>query len=192
MSVNRTVSGVGFLGLGKHTARDNGIESLEYRVWRSMIRRCYSPKAQVRDYMYAGCTVNDDWHNFQNFAEWYTNHEFSGLGYDLDKDLLIQGNKIYSPNTCCLLPKELNGIIHAKNKSSGLVGTTFHKQTGKWQAQLKNNGRQIFLGLFESQTEAHSVYIAEKEAYVRERAEYWRGSIEGKAYDALMNWRVTA
>ena len=192
MNIKRTVVGVGFLGGSKYQTRINGVELVEYGVWRSMIRRCYSAKAQIRDYKYFGCEVHSDWHNFQRFADWYLNHESSGLGYDVDKDLLVRGNKTYSPENCCLLPAELNSIIQTGNIKSVLVGTTFHKQTGMWQAQVKNNGRQIFLGLFESRFDAHLAYVEAKEAYVRERADYWRGRIEDRAYSALMNWRVVA
>lgn len=76
-----------------------------------MIERCYDPKYQDRSPTYIGCSVDNEWLNFQNFAEWLTNHDYYNLGYDLDKDLLTKGSKIYSPLHCSLIPSEINVAI---------------------------------------------------------------------------------
>ena len=155
-----------------------------------MIYRCYDPKLADKEPTYRDCYVDESWHDFQVFAEWYKNHESYGLGYQLDKDLLVQGNRLYSAATCCLLPRELNTMVQTRNSNSILVGTTFHKKSGKWQAQTKSEGKQLFLGLFSDRADAHLAYIEAKERVVRNAAEEWREKIEIKAYKALINWRV--
>ena len=105
----KTVHGVGFLGDGKYSC---GTHRELHSVWRSMIRRCYSTKcSNYNIYGARGVTVCDEWHNFQNFAKWYEdNYPKDGRKYDLDKDRLSVGIKVYSPETCCFLTHAENSI----------------------------------------------------------------------------------
>ena len=187
MDNKRTVAGVGFIGSGSY---NSVLHANEYLVWRDIIYRCYKPKVMNRRPCYVNCEVDDRWHNFQNFADWYVKHEFSGLGYQVDKDLLVSGNSVYSPDNCCLLPKEINGKIQTSNSRTKLVGTTFHKASGRWQSQIRVDGKQLFLGTFDTQIEAHLAYVEAKEFHIHEIAEKWKGDIEDKAYEALSNWKV--
>lgn len=43
--------------------------------------------------------------------------------------------------------------------TSGFKGVTFHKQVGRWQAQIKKNGQSIYLGLFDRPEDAHAAYV---------------------------------
>lgn len=80
-----------------------------------MFVRCYDDKYQLRQPTYIGCSVSDDFCNFQNFAEWYSHYKYKcKYPLEIDKDLLYEGNKIYSPKTCCLLPKEINSTLNSK------------------------------------------------------------------------------
>ena len=102
--------GIGYIGYGKYKSRINREKTEEYIKWSSMLTRCYSKKLKQRE-NYIGCTVCEEWLNFQNFAEWYDNHKYyipNIESLDLDKDIKFKGNKIYSPNTCILIPKRLN------------------------------------------------------------------------------------
>jgi hypothetical protein len=47
-----------------------------------------------------------------------------------------------------------------KGSASALKGVTWNKAVGKWQAQIKRDKRQVYLGLFESETAAHDAYCA--------------------------------
>ena len=88
--------GIGYLGYGKYKSRKNNIKTEEYIKWGSMLTRCYSEKLKERR-NYIECTVCDEWHNFQNFAEWYNDHKYYLPDVDvldLDKDIKI---KITSP-----------------------------------------------------------------------------------------------
>lgn len=103
-----TVSGVGFIGVGKHKARINGKQVLSYRRWKSMIDRCYGHSALSRNPTYKDCSVCKEWHNYQNFADWYyKNYPDDGKEYHLDKDIKVSGNRIYSPEFCTFVtPRE--------------------------------------------------------------------------------------
>jgi len=103
-----TVCGVGFLGDGEHKPVVNGKHTKTYITWRNMLGRCYSDKVQVKQPTYIGCTVADEWHNFQNFAQWFDENYVEG--YDLDKDIKFEGNKIYSPENCLFVSRKENNI----------------------------------------------------------------------------------
>ena len=104
-----SVCNVGFLGDGPYKAGENGKITKAYTTWGDMIRRCYSQKHQAKYPTYAGCQVCEEWHNFQNFAEWFVRH-YPGKGYDLDKDTLSgdKRGKLYSPETCRFVEHQEN------------------------------------------------------------------------------------
>lgn len=110
---HKTVFNRGYYGVGKYTARKNNAKTEEYIKWYSMFVRSYSESYHKRHPTYIGCSVSDDFCDFQNFAEWYYKTKYD-CKYDLeiDKDLLYEGNKIYSPSTCCLIPKEVNTVLN--------------------------------------------------------------------------------
>ena len=105
------VCGVGFIGDGAYMAKENGKESCVYSIWKAMLSRCYSKNTLINRPTYIDCTVCVEWHNFQDFAKWYNeNHPSDELKYDLDKDIKVDGNKIYSPETCMFVTPEENTI----------------------------------------------------------------------------------
>ena len=96
-----SAEGVGYLGVGTYKPTGK-----VYKTWHNMIIRCYSNDYHQREPSYKECSVCEEWLNFQNFAKWWhINYLEEG---DLDKDLLVKGNKIYSPKYCCVLPKQIN------------------------------------------------------------------------------------
>ena len=98
--------GVGYIGKGEHLSRVDGKKTTLYTSWSNMLRRCYDKDYQDKHPTYKGCYVDDSWHNFQNFAAWFTKNQVEG--FYLDKDILFEGNKVYSPETCCFVPQEIN------------------------------------------------------------------------------------
>lgn len=124
----RTVHGVGYVGNGRFKPTINGKISKCYIKWSSMIARCYDEKTQEKRPTYKGCIVVDEWHNFQNFAEWYySNKPEDSDDIHLDKDIKIEGNKTYGPEFCLLVTAQEN-IEKAKAISITLVspdGVTF-------------------------------------------------------------------
>jgi len=90
--------GVGFLGEMCGKTRKDGKPLKSYKVWTSMLRRCYNSKLQERHPTYKGCFVCKEWHNFTNFHKWFEENYIEG--YELDKDCIYFGNKEYSPTFC--------------------------------------------------------------------------------------------
>ena len=104
-----SVWSVGYLGMGPYRAYIDTEQTKVYTTWKGMLERCYSVKCQSKHPTYKGCTVVETWHNFQVFAEWFETHYIEG--YELDKDTLVEGNKVYGPDTCMFITRAENMII---------------------------------------------------------------------------------
>lgn len=134
-----------------------------YQAWQGMIKRCYDPKFHARNETYIGCEVCEEWQRFSNFFAWWKlNHVY---GYELDKDLLIPGNKVYSPLTCLYIPKSLNLFTGNSQRIRGKypIGASFHKSTGKFIGSIRCGDRKyLYLGLFDSPHEAHLAWLSKK------------------------------
>lgn len=115
------IQGIGFTGEGAHRPSLDRKHTQEYTIWRGMLTRCYTKKRDAKTNAYSGVTVCTDWHNYQNFAEWYINQpNYLKEGFLLDKDLTIFGSTLYSQDTCELIPSMLNtlfvGVFNNKDR----------------------------------------------------------------------------
>ncbi|MDO4440557.1 MAG: hypothetical protein Q4B81_00050 [Moraxella sp.] len=187
-----SVAGVGFVGVGKHIASVGTKSTPEYMLWKRMISRCYDKNFHKRQPTYKDCKVCKEWHNFQNFAEWLSGQKFYQEGCELDKDLVKKGNKIYCPEYCRFVPKQINVILNSCTSSRGLypVGVTFNKNEKKFTAVLRANGHKKHLGYFKNSDDAFIAYKTAKEAHLKSEAEKIKGRIDNDVYLALMNWRI--
>lgn len=110
-------------------------------------------------------------------------------GWHLDKDILVKGNKIYSPETCCFVPREINGLfIRTDNKDMTL---NVDKNDGKFICYISKKGKTINLGRFNTYEEAFFMYKTEKERYIKEVADEWKDKIELKVYQAMYDYKIT-
>lgn len=104
-----SVYDVGFIGEGKYNSNGEGINKKAYKSWSGMIARCYDRKTQDKHPTYKGCLVCVEWHSYQSFAGWYdANYPKDGLDYDLDKDIKLLGNTMYSPEACLFVTRSDN------------------------------------------------------------------------------------
>lgn len=184
--------GVGYNSRGTHKVKIDGKNTAAYSVWQAMLRRCYCLSCKQTHPAYIGCYVCDEWLDFQVFSEWYVSQEHSGLGYQLDKDVLSIDNKMYSPSTCCLIPKELNMLLtdSAATRGEYPQGVSFSKARNKYRSQIRIDGKNKHLGHFNCPQEAHQAYVVAKEANVKRMALEWRGRITPEVFDALMKWEL--
>ena len=186
--------GVGYIGDGKYSGRDKEA----YGRWTSILGRAYCEKYKNRFPAYRDVTVCKEWHNFQNFAEWYCSQKFSttkvvgGRNYHLDKDLLQKGSKVYSPETCCFIPSEINNLITTNKSRRGKypIGVCYHKTAKVFVASINREKGTKNLGRFTNPTEAFQAYKEAKESYIKEVAEIWKDRIDERVYQALLNYEV--
>ena len=188
-----SVFGVGITGT-KYQPTINGVNTKEYMLWCSMLERCYSDTYQKKKPTYEGCKVSDNFKSYEYFYEWCNSKVgFDVKGFDLDKDLLIKGNKVYSENTCIFIPREINTLLVKRKASRGehLIGVYWHNTSKSFKAMVsKNKGKSEHLGYFKTEIEAFNAYKVAKESFVKEQAEKWKGKIDDRAYEALMNYKV--
>ncbi len=173
--------------------RENGVTMNSYQVWVGMIKRCYGEKK-----VYLDCLICDEWRYFSSFKKWFDKNVpyfFDVCKYQLDKDLLIRGNKIYKPSSCSFVPQEINKVIINCKKSRGEypVGVCYNKRVRSFGASCRCNGKQNHLGYFDNPRDAFDEYKRFKENHIKEVAtEYYSdGKISKKVHDALMKWEVS-
>ena len=188
-----SVFGVGVSGT-KYPFRIDGVKTKEYVLWCDMLRRCYSDDFKKKQPTYDGCEVSDNFLHYEYFYEWCNSQiGFGNEGFELDKDLLIKGNKVYSESTCVFLPSEINSLLVKRTASRGkhLIGVYFNKKSKAFVAMVsRNKGQPEYLGLFKTEIEAFNAYKQAKEAFVKEQANEWKDKIDDRAYEALMNYTV--
>lgn len=184
----RSVFGVGFLGVGEYKTRSAKKVMCRYMCWSQMIRRGYSEKIKERYPTYKDCSVDEHWHNYQNFAKWYEeNYNPETMqGWHLDKDILIKGNKIYSAETCCFVPHGINSLLLNCNLSK----SSFSIVNGEFLVMLKKFNKAFRIGLYSTQKEAFQAYKSSKESHIKEVANIWKDKITDQVYQALINYEV--
>ena len=188
-----SVYGVGIIG-AKYPSKVNGVLTKEYELWREMLKRCYSDTYQKKYPTYEGCKVSDNFLHYEYFYEWCQNQiGFDIEGFELDKDLLIKGNKVYNESTCVFIPAEINSLLIKCTASRGehLIGVSWHKRDKVFMAKVsKNKGKQEYLGYFKTEIEAFNAYKKAKESFIKEQANKWKSQIDKRVYDSLMNYTV--
>ena len=188
-----SVYNVGILGT-KYQTTINGVQTKEYELWNSMLTRCYSNTYKKKYPTYEGCEVSDNFKSYEYFYEWcHKQIGFGNEGWQLDKDLLTKGNKLYSENTCVFLPNEINSLLTRREALRGehLIGVCWCKRNKVFKAQVnKNKGKKKNLGFFKTEIEAFNAYKTAKESFVKEQANKFKSQIDDRAYNALMNYEV--
>lgn len=163
---------------------------IAHDVWYNMLQRCYYTKYQESHPTYKGCSVCDKWLYFSNFKKWFDNNYIEG--YVLDKDILVNGNKIYSPDTCCFVPQEINALIitRTSHRNKNIKGVSITKY-GKYAAFIHKNKKTVNLGHYDTLEEAFSVFQSAKAEYVKALSKkyYTQGKITKRVYESLINYK---
>lgn len=185
-----TFYGVGFIGDGPYKVTEKGLRTKAYTAWGSMLLRCYDEKFHLTNPTYAICSVDPAWFNYQNFAEWF--YKKYQDGYQLDKDILLKGNKVYSEKNCCLVPKFINCILSARGNDRGTlpIGIIYHKAAKKFVAQINIRGARKHLGSYNTVFEAFASYKTAKEVYIKAVAKEYKNNLEKNVYEALLKYQV--
>ena len=194
--MSTSVCGVGYLGIGAHKTKIGEVHSNSYEVWRGMLRRCYDKKYKEKHPSYDGCSVADAWHNYQVFANWYEEQKSNGHlheGWELDKDILKKGNKIYSTDTCCFIPNEVNSCLVLRGNDRGKSSLGVRKYKTGFMARVMQNsaGTGRIAKNFKTEREAFLWYSQEKERVLHYLANKWQSLLRKDAYEALVNFKIT-
>lgn len=181
-----TLFGVGIIG-------DCSVNSNEmcYKSWSGMLKRVYYPHTDRARITYGNCSVIEEWCRLDNYKNWF-DKQIVKEKWQLDKDLLIRGNKEYGPDVCIFLPREINTFLTNRHNCRGdwPIGVTYHKRLGKWEAGCNAWGEPEYLGVFDSPEKAFHAYKKRKEELAKELALKWMGIIDDRAYNALLKFEV--
>ena len=181
-------------GVGYHGLLYTNSKEKSYQRWHWMMNRCYSKAIHELQPEYEGCTVCDEWLNYSNFKLWYDEHvlpwELLGEDFELDKDILIKGNTVYSSETVSFVPKIINTLFTNGKKNRGDYPIGVFKDKNKYRAGMSFMGKRIKLGTFDSIESAFARYKEYKEDFIKDMAEQYKETVPDKIYQAMMNWKV--
>lgn len=174
-----TMAGVGFIGYGDYTRLNS---TKEYTVWAHMLHRCYL-EDEVYKY-YFDKWVTEEWFNFQEFAGWskYQKGVYNKR-WNIDKDILIQGNDLYHPDRCCYVPPQINTAVQQCDPQ----GTIHH---GKWHFSYHEASREVVQKRFSDIQEGKEWYKTNKERVIKDLADVFKDQIDKRVYDALYQWKA--
>lgn len=190
---SKTLCGVGYLGEGTYkTCGEKRKHSSHYVLWHNMISRVYNKGKKFNQVCYKDVTVCEAWHNFQSFAKWCDSQkgfnllDENGKLFALDKDL-GGGVKVYSPETCCFIPPEINSFLTNRFSRRGNLPVGVSLQSGRYKATCNWLSKAFY---FENPVEAFNKFKVEKETRAKALAGKWKPFISEKAYESLINYCV--
>jgi len=134
-----------------------------YAKWRQMLERCYSSNFHSKKPTYSDCTVCETWLTFSNFKAWMSLQNWENKY--LDKDILVEGNKVYSPETCVFVSMKVNNMLlsHISTRGKYKLGVSWFKRDSLYRSSCNNGeGKTVNLGHFKTEDEAHIAYCKYK------------------------------
>ena len=149
-----------------HTVNGKSIWCPYYNVWKSMVNRCYSKVEKKNNASYVDCSVAPEWNSFMNFRSWMKDQDWEGK--QIDKDIMIPGNKVYGPQACVFVTREINQLLTDRRSKRGKYpqGVSYNKYTREYLARMKRNGKSKHLGTFATPEEASATYREAKRLHI--------------------------
>ena len=204
-----SVYGHGYLGIDKNGNVPKTREfkdgkwrnTWEYNKWQNMLQRCFDNKFKEKKPTYKDATCCERWLCFANFLEDFEilKQEYNWSKDEklqLDKDILYKGNKLYSLESCVLVPDWINSLFIKKDANRGgcPIGVSYHKQRKKYKAQCRINEKLTCLGYYNTIEEAFNAYKQAKEQEIKRVANECvsKGFIskDSRLYKAMINYQV--
>lgn len=187
----KTICGAGFLGMEDHSTHPEYVNI--YQRWRNMIVRCNQSQETAYRPSYLGCTICPEWHDLSKFFNWCITHpQWNSGKWELDKDILVKGNKVYSPTTCCFVPTEVNNLFVKRDKLRGpfVIGVTRYSKN-KFIAQCQD-GKGSLTTFPPRLTELESFmdYKIFKESVIKSTAETYKPCISNDVYQVMVRYEV--
>lgn len=165
------------------------------RLWNDMNTRCYNEKFHERQPQYRECDVCEEWLTDKTkFFDWVDENYYtvSDEQMDLDKDILVKGNKLYSPDTCVFVPHSINTLFlnGKKNRGDCPIGVYFDKSKNKFAVCFAIDSNSIKLGRYDTKEKAFGVYKRHKESLIMATADRYKGKIPTHLYNAMLAWEI--
>ena len=186
-----SVYGVGVVGVDSISTNQKPHQ--EYVFWNSMLQRCYDLSYKLKRPTYIGCTSSNNFKYYPYFKDWCNKQVgFGNKGWCLDKDILVKGNKLYSEDTCCFVPREINSLFALSGNTRGLnpIGVQFNLEEGNYSARVSRDGKHCHIGTYETKEDAFLGYKEAKELHIKSVAKRWFGKIDQNVFNALMTYEV--
>ena len=196
------IYGVGFSNR-KYPITIDGKKTKEYETWRGILKRCYEQAYQAREPTYVGCSVCKGWYCYDTFYEWVISQDNyekwieGGKWWCIDKDISIKGNKVYSSDTCFLVPKNVNCLFTNRRLHRGEfpIGVRYLKKNNCYGATCMNPfiGKYKHIGSYITIQDAFNAYKEYKEAIIKRVAkdEFEKGNITKECYDAMLRYEIS-
>ena len=149
----------------KYSVGNRGSMSLAYSVWSGILQRCYSKQQETKYPSYRGCTVSEDWKSFSSFLHFYL--PLAKIDWQVDKDILICGNKLYSSETCLLVPAWVNTLTLNRASRKGVLpqGICLNKKNYQVQCSF-GKSKPEYLGTYKNLDNALEVYARAKQNHI--------------------------
>jgi len=171
MKYNKTsINGIMKFDIDIPTAVNGTVEPW-YRAAYDMTLRCM-PKFWAKCPTYQGCSVGGEFLNVSGFKKWFDANYVKG--WQLDKDILFPGNKMYHELFCIYAQQWLNNLLTDCGASRGLYPIGVSRHGAGFQAQLSRgriNGKRVSdnLGKYATVEEAAQVYRWHKTLHIRSK-----------------------
>jgi len=187
---DKSVYGIGYIGEGQYgVSKKDSYLIARYSAWRNLLGRVYCEKTGHRHIPYIGCEVCKEWHNYQNFSEWYETHMYQ-VGTErmhIDKDILHEGNKVYSPENCIIVPQSINEIFHTtvrKTKDLDLPYTIRRTDSNRYSVVYRGHS----VGVYDTVEDAENAYIKAKREHIRNKVNELKDELPEYIQEILLNW----
>lgn len=128
------------------------------RAWYNMVTRVYGKNATAA---YKDVTICEEWKSAKSFKTWMETQDWEGK--ELDKDLLVPGNRVYSPETCCFVSHRVNTflLIPPRKYGEGKLGVNYHR--GRYEVNINlGDGKSTYLGAYGNEDDAHNAWLSAK------------------------------
>jgi hypothetical protein len=182
--MRKTTLGIGYTGVGYHQVTENGKKTSAYLKWQAMLHRVYG-KRYTSNKCYDNTEVNSEWFNFQNFANWY-HEQLNEVEYHddfcLEKDIIVPNSNLYSKDTCCIVPYEINIAIQLGEPSR------YRFDRDCWVVSLdrKYGGRLRYSS--SNKEIADNFYFYEKDTYIKFLVDKNKKYLKDDVINALINF----
>lgn len=181
-------------GFYKRTTKNNvsfdalayGTDVECYDIWNCV-------KQRVGKGIYKDVTMSDNFKNFDYFQSWckeqkgYGIVDENGRPYNLDKDILSNGVKVYHEDICVFVPMHINIVCRSKYGNNKTKGVQYFKERKKpYRAYMSKFSKPIGLGYYETEQEAYSVYLKAKREYLDELILLYKDNLDTRVIEVLM------